>query len=412
MKNPRHRWELRLEAWAVAVSVALAACEPLPADFSKPGDGGPPPVKPLPSDGGGGQGAPPSDGGVPPLDAGRPDTGISEWSPCTNGWQSQELAREITSPAFALDSAGNALYAYDRYGQLAVASSAPGTLPVETGWYGLNKPVGMEVDARGVAQLVSSARASSAGPMAVYAASNATGPWQRRELTLGNALSFDLDAQGFTHILYTREDQGNRLWYGHDRLGAWTSVDLGVVVATALQGAAQVRVDGQGHAHVAYVEQQSRRVRYATNASGAWVHEDVGNQAGWSTALALDSEGVPHVATSGLWYAARRQGRWEVAFESNDLEVYLALFVDAQGQAHLAGINGARTHELYLTRANESWHAVTVAALPAPVGVAYAGQQFTEQDAQGRTHIAWLYGVYTDADGHTGTRFLHARQCP
>ncbi len=111
--------------------------------------------------------------------------------------------------------------------------------------------------------------------------------------------------------------------------------------------------DAESNVHVAYWHLDAGEVRYATDATGAWVSSTVatldGVEIGFEgarriTSLALDTDGVPQVAYSdvtGVWIAALDgDGTWTsqpvVEAGARPLGQLVSLEVDGAGQPHLA----------------------------------------------------------------------------
>ncbi len=116
-----------------------------------------------------------------------------------------------------------------------------------------------------------------------------------------------------------------------------------------------LQFDNDGRPHITFYEELSGstgRVLYAVREAGTWSVEEIGTLndvrlgmtgARRNTSLALDANGVPHVAfsdQSGVNYATRTDGAWEVSDVATagdrPFGQLVSLEVDAAGVPHLA----------------------------------------------------------------------------
>src|SRR5690606_15753145 len=75
-----------------------------------------------------------------------------------------------------------------------------------------------------------------------------------------------MDAAGALHVVYY---YSCRLEYMTNRSGVWVRTTIhGTSPCVGFYNA--LAVDGDGHLHVAYLDQTNDQLRYATNQSGAW----------------------------------------------------------------------------------------------------------------------------------------------
>ncbi|MBU8895664.1 hypothetical protein KRR26_08610 [Corallococcus sp. M34] len=397
----------------LAAAAGVVACDPI---VVKPLDV---PMAKFPPNGGGSSHNPVGDvldGGwaepVPPGLERRPQA-LPAWGACIGGWQSMELARGTISAGFTLGAGDEGLYAYSRPGGIKTGNVSSDPWLEEPGFRGTPHLAGLKVDASHALHLLYDARAEDSelsAPSLVYAGSNAGGRWRRSLVGTGTAMAFDLDSRGVTHVLYVSDAQGGELYYANDRLGVWTATDLGV--ATDMEGAV-LRVDGLGNSHVVYSTLEDSRLHYLTNASGAWVDEEV-RAYGYGQSLDLDVMGVPHVTFSDgdLWYGVRRDGAWSLSRIRTGADAQTTLAVDQLGMAHLVGADSQGTFVLYMTNAKGAWRELPVTSRMKPYSVNLASERLLSVDSQGRAHIVWVKVVLIDREGNRDILLQYSRQCP
>jgi hypothetical protein len=152
-------------------------------------------------------------------------------------------------------------------------------------------------------------------------------------------------------------------------------------------------VDAAGAVHAAYFATGDASVRYATNASGAWVAETVGTNAilgvgSRPVTLALASDGSVHVAwnddVNDLRFATNTSGAWvtEVLDSDGSTGVSPNLVIDAGGADHIAYTNVSDLELRHATNASGAWTIETL-------DLAYEWTSLA-QDAAGHLHIAYF----------------------
>ncbi|MFN0151570.1 MAG: FlgD immunoglobulin-like domain containing protein [bacterium] len=119
-----------------------------------------------------------------------------------------------------------------------------------------------------------------------------------------------------------------------------------------------LRLDADGAAHVAYFKNPftvSSSVTYATNASGAWVRETVGDD-GEYCSLVLDAAGAPHISyayggpSSPLYYAYKSGGSWTTEEPDTAVAIWTSIAMNAQGVPSIAYVWGETLAELRIAR--------------------------------------------------------------
>lgn len=168
--------------------------------------------------------------------------------------------------------------------------------------------------------------------------------------TVGRDSDLVLDNQGHAHIAYWNEE-ADSLWYATDASGSWVtqevddSGDAGQYPAIAL--------DRDGHVHIAYLyhlvgwdaASSQLALRYASNASSSWIWETVDDTelVGAWPGIAVDSGGIVHISyydqyNGNLKYASGAAGSWsrEVVDSAGNIGQYSSLALDSQDAVHIA----------------------------------------------------------------------------
>jgi hypothetical protein len=159
-------------------------------------------------------------------------------------------------------------------------------------------------------------RANPAQQLLMHAHFDGTN-WQIEELGPGGfATAIAIDAADQPHVLHARADGTVEYWshasgeWEHEVPGGLSSL-IAVPMSLAL--------DSAGHAHIA-LETSGDRPAHATNASGAWVSEELAPDPARAASLALDSLGLPRVALALSAPATIRYSRFDGAqWVSEDL---------------------------------------------------------------------------------------------
>jgi hypothetical protein len=222
------------------------------------------------------------------------------------------------------------------------------------------------------------------------------------------SLALALDRQDAPHVAYTYRSYGqieggaSGLGYARRRAGAWVIED-GVNGAGA---AVALAVDDAGYPHVTYTDASSA-VRYRRWTGGMWEDQIIQPAATpGRLAIALSSQGVPHVAYengegrggSDLRHAKLRDGVWiaEAVDRARDTGLNGSLALDSAGRPRLSYRD--RDNALYYAVwTGGSWLVETVDGAPGPL----LGQTSLALDGANRAHVA-----YAASDG----KLKYARQ--
>ncbi len=206
----------------------------------------------------------------------------------------------------------------------------------------------------------------------------------------GYATALALDARGALHVAYLDGDAGT-LRYATNASGAWVTETIDADATTGLANA--IAVDADGAVHVSTLACQGFNgnncydgdLRYATNASGAWVVDtiDEGGDTGYESSLAIDADGTIHIVyrecagtNGGLCYdgdlrhATNDGAGWqlETLDDDGDTGYSTGLVLDDARHLHVSFVTCARTNGglcydgdlSYGTDASGAWQTETV----------------------------------------------------
>ncbi|MGB0312916.1 MAG: putative Ig domain-containing protein, partial [Poseidonia sp.] len=236
-------------------------------------------------------------------------------------------------------------------------------------------------------------------------------------------LGADSGEQGELVVVYARNDSTTTthslaMFYRWN--GTWTETILDNGTNTGHHPS--VAIDRQGAIHIAYIDDNNDKLRYATNASGSWVFTTLGN-----STIDLDNEGDPRlgrgtaivvhpitdavhvVATNyvnssrGLSYHTNEGGSWvneTITDMTKDEGHDPAMAMDADGNLYVAHYCSTSCNDLRLSsRIDGVWQNETVSS-SGDIG----STPDIAIDSQGTIHIVSRY----DANGgrihlHSGT---------
>ena len=113
-------------------------------------------------------------------------------------------------------------------------------------------------------------------------------------------VSAEIDATNALHVAYYVSDADKRdLHYATNASGAWIHENVEAGNVSDLGSFASLRLAGSGEPRVAYADASAKLVRYAARVGGSWTFESVtgtNSSTSYSISLALDEADVPHVA--------------------------------------------------------------------------------------------------------------------
>jgi len=130
-----------------------------------------------------------------------------------------------------------------------------------------------------------------------------------------------IDASGAAHLAYAyaAEYEDPRLKYATNASGEWVSEEIEPVTEW-YNSALSMALDAGGNAHIVYVEPENYRLKYADNVAGDWNIDFLDSTAGVSSypSIAVDQSGTNHVLYQEagnyvIKYAAGGPGAWRFA---------------------------------------------------------------------------------------------------
>ena len=179
--------------------------------------------------------------------------------------------------------------------------------------------------------------------------------------------SLATDASGKVHISYYDYDNSN-LKYATNASGAWvtTTVDSDGVVGLYTS----IAVDSSDMVHISYIsyyDYDNYDLKYATNASGEWVTTTVDEFVGGYTSIAIDSDDKVHISyydydNDDLKYATNVSGEWVTTTVDSDGAVggYTSIAIDSGDKVHISYYDYDNYDLKYATNASGKWVTTTV----------------------------------------------------
>jgi hypothetical protein len=182
------------------------------------------------------------------------------------------------------------------------------------------------------------------------------------EDSLGTYSSLELDGQGAPHISFW-DWNNNDLMYAFKDGSTWF---IEVVDSTG-GGSISLELDDIGRPHISYTRGIYDELRYAFKNGSGWHIEALGEVyiGGWTTSLALDSKGLPHIVIAGPRYKYKDGSGWHTETVDGDdvLGLETSLTLDSMGFPHIS--YGDFSQDLnadlkYAFKDSTGWHALTV----------------------------------------------------
>jgi hypothetical protein len=241
-------------------------------------------------------------------------------------------------------------------------------------------------------------------------ATNASGSWGTPEVidninALIGATSIGVFTDGTVNMSYF--SGGEQLKFASNDPPPWTieTADSGTTVGRY----SALTLDNDGYAHIAYWDEDNGDLRYATNASGSWQWETVDDEGyvGKYPSIALDTAGKVHIAylyeyfghipsvtalnlryatnatTSGLW-------EWETVDDVGFVGEYSAIVVDASNIVHMSYFDLTRGELKYAHGTAGAWSTEAIDS------DGYVGMHTSvDLDSQDNVHISY-HGWSTD----------------
>ncbi len=216
---------------------------------------------------------------------------------------------------------------------------------------------------------------------------------------IGSFNSIAVDKNNKVHISYWDKTHA-KLMYATNALGSWTTTTIDDTGGAA-PVTSSIAVDSQGNVHISYVGEPPTfiddNLKYATNASGAWVTIYVDeNHSTNNTSIAVDSNGKAHIAYYDWWadslkYASNVSGQW--VYTTVDYGSYVgypqgypSIKIDRNDKAHISYQDPNGPALKYATNASGEWKASSVDGSPDSSNVGYSSSLVI--DSNNKVHIS------------------------
>jgi parallel beta-helix repeat protein len=236
---------------------------------------------------------------------------------------------------------------------------------------------------------------------------------------VGQNASIAIDSNGKSHISY-QDGTNYDLKYATDASGAWVTETVDSAGSTG--GYSSIALDSNNRVHISYLDWTNHYLKYATNTSGSWTASSLTGmgQYGFYTSLAVDSNDKVHIScqfkASGayaLLYVTNASGTWATStVDSSVIQSvgdYNSIAVDSYDSAHISYSSGSDSGVYavkYATNASGSWVRYMIDSYGVPVGMTSIAV-----DPLGKVHFSYVDAggelrYATDASGAWSTMTL------
>ncbi|MFA6296835.1 MAG: hypothetical protein WC663_05755 [Patescibacteria group bacterium] len=189
------------------------------------------------------------------------------------------------------------------------------------------------------------------------------------------------------------DNTDHKIKYATNASGAWEqqTVDDTLYAGLFISSA----VDSNNNFYLAYYAMIEDQLRYATNASGSWQVTilDPTIEAGSYPSLALDSNNKAHIAyydgtNDHLKYATNVTGDWvyETLDTVDNSGTFNSLAIDSNNKVHIAYFEGTNDYLKYATNVSGSW---VLSAIDSTYRTGYFNS--LKFDSNNTAHLAYLY---------------------
>jgi hypothetical protein len=206
-------------------------------------------------------------------------------------------------------------------------------------------------------------------------ATNLSGSWEKQTVEslgiVGNYVSLAVDSNNKVHMSY-KDDIAYALKYTNNTAGSWVPL----IIDTDGYGPVDtaIALDSSSKVHISYAMdmQNSKSIRYVTNASGSWIIRTFENF--WSyggdqfTSIAVDRNSKVHISylneiKSILKYASNSSGTWivqELEPAGWILGAHNAIVTDMSSRVHISYYDWNYHTLKYATNASGIWQYFTI----------------------------------------------------
>ncbi|MBI5664350.1 MAG: thrombospondin type 3 repeat-containing protein [Nitrospirae bacterium] len=225
---------------------------------------------------------------------------------------------------------------------------------------------------------------------------------------VGHSASVNIDSDNKVHISYY--DSPNRLVkYATNASGDWVTVVIDSIGQFEVDSgqSTSIATDSNNKAHISYYDSANNTLKYATNASGAWITatiDFIGGSFGEYSSIAIDSNNKVHISyyNYSLKYATNTSGSWVITTVDSTAYAgqYTSIALDSTGKAHISYFD-SNSDLKYVTNASGSWVITTVDS------TGYVGQYTSiALDSTDKAHISyfdytnWAFKYATNTSGN------------
>jgi hypothetical protein len=178
----------------------------------------------------------------------------------------------------------------------------------------------------------------------------------------GSSLSFGPSGEAVIAYLYSGPlENYDDLMYATNIDGSWVT---GTIDPGNVGSVISCAIDATGAIHVAYNDDATGKIKYATQSGSSWDYSIIDSSSGLASTLSLklDSSGLVHVSyydidNKDLIYAVEGSGTWDIKklYDSGNDESGCSLSLDGYGKAHILYIDGAEDSLFYITNSMSAW---------------------------------------------------------
>jgi hypothetical protein len=186
----------------------------------------------------------------------------------------------------------------------------------------------------------------------------------------GGSISLALDADGYSHISYSKNHEEHTLPHHSTKYAYQDSIGWHIQIVDGgdyyydFAGYSSLALDGNGYPHISYVF--GEKVKYAYQDVSGWYIQVVGKGSSAYTSIALSPGEDPNITyyteTDGLHYAYHDFSGWHVQAIDNTANAgrYSSLVLDMDGYPHISYYDGTSEDLKYAYLNVSGWHIQSV----------------------------------------------------